>query len=93
MVDFDLPNKCLLTEDGFVSQDPLGENVDQWLTGKVKAIPDSVLVDLKEGTGKIVFYPDGTSDSADFEIKGKYGGKYSVLVDPGTGYVNVKQTE
>ena len=92
-VDFDLPQKRLLTEDLIVLQDPSGENVDQWLTGKVKAIPDSVLVDLKEGTGKIVFYPDGTSDSADFEIKGKYGGKYSVLVDPGTGYVNVKQTE
>ena len=75
-VDFDLPQKRILTEDH-----------------KVKAIPDSVLVDLKEGTGKIVFYPDGTSDKADFEIRGKYGGKYSISVDPGTGYVNVKETE
>ncbi|MDD5072487.1 MAG: prepilin-type N-terminal cleavage/methylation domain-containing protein [Candidatus Omnitrophica bacterium] len=92
-VDFDLPQKRVLTEDHLVFRDPYGVDVDQWVTGKVKSIPDSVLIDLKEGKAKIVFYPDGTSDRADFEIKGKYGGKYSVSVDPGTGYVNVKQTE
>ncbi|MDD4879629.1 MAG: prepilin-type N-terminal cleavage/methylation domain-containing protein [Candidatus Omnitrophica bacterium] len=92
-VDFDLPQKRILTEDHLVSRDPYEGNVDQWVTGKVKTIPDSVLVDLKEGKAKIIFYPDGTSDKADFEIKGKYGGKYSVSVDPGTGYVNTKQAE
>jgi prepilin-type N-terminal cleavage/methylation domain-containing protein len=92
-VDFDLPQKRILAEDHLVFQDPYGGNVDQWVSGKVKAIPDSVLVDLKEGTGKVVFYPDGTSDKADFEIRGKYGGKYSISIDPGTGYVNVKETE
>jgi len=92
-VDLNLPQKLLLTEDHLKYQDASGGNVDQWVTGKVKAIPDTVSVDLKNGTGKIVFYPDGTSDSADFEINGKYGGKYSVSVDPGTGYVNAKQTE
>ena len=92
-VDLDPTQRLLLTEDHVKYQDPSGGNVDQWVTGKVKSIPDLVLVDLKASTGKIVFYPDGTSDSADIDIKGKYSGKYSVSVDPGTGYVNAKQTE
>ncbi len=92
-VDIDLTQKLLLAEDHVKYQDAYGGNVDLWVTGKVKAIPDPVSVDLKAGTGKIVFYPDGTSDSADFNIVGKYGGKYSVTVDPGTGYVNAKKTE
>ena len=92
-VDFDLPQKRILIEDRLVLQDSFGGGVDQWVAGKVKVIPDTVSVDLKEGEGKIVFYPDGTSDKADFEITGKYGGKYSISVDPGTGYVNVKQAE
>lgn len=92
-INFDLPQKRLLAETRVVYQDASGNPAEEWSPDKSKVIPDSVLVDLKEGTGKIVFSPDGTSDQADFEIKGKYGGKYSVSIDPGTGYVNVKQTE
>lgn len=60
---------------------------------KERRIPDSVSVDLKGGTGKITFYPDGSSDKEEFEISGRYGKKYSVSVEPGTGYVNVKETQ
>lgn len=60
---------------------------------KQRRIPDSVSVDLKGGAGKVTFYPDGSSDRAEFGISGRYDKKYAVSVEPGTGYVNVKETQ
>ena len=60
---------------------------------KQRRIPDSVSVDLKGGAGKVTFYPDGSSDKAEFGISGRYDKKYAVSVEPGTGYVNVKETQ
>lgn len=92
-INIDLPQKRLLTEDHIVSQDDSDQSLEAWAAGKERLIPDSVSVDLKGGSGKVTFYPDGTSDKAEFVIGGKYDKKYAVSVEPGTGYVNVKQTE
>lgn len=60
---------------------------------KQRRIPDSVSVDLKGGAGKVTFYPDGSSDKAEFGLGGRYDKKYTVSVEPGTGYVDVKETQ
>jgi len=92
-INIDLPQKRLLTEDHIVSQDDSGQPLEAWAAGKERRIPDSVSVDLKGGADKVTFYPDGSSDKAEFGISGRYDKKYTVSVEPGTGYVNVKQTE
>lgn len=92
-VNLDLPQKRFLIEDRLESQGAYGESEVEWEAGKEKRIPDSVLVDLKESADKIVFYPDGSSDKAEFEVSGRYNKKYLVSVEPGTGCVNVKETE
>ncbi len=92
-INIDLPQKRLLTEDRIVSQDDFGQPLEAWAADKERRIPDSVSVDLKASADKVVFYPDGSSDKAEFEISGEYNKKYTVSIEPGTGYVNVKQTE
>lgn len=90
-VNFDLPQKRLLAETRVVYQDASGNPAEEWSPDKSKVIPDSVFVTLKENEGRIIFYPDGSSNKAEFEIDGKGGKKYSVSVEEGTGYVNVKE--
>jgi len=92
-INIDLPRKRLLIEDHIVSQDDSDQPLETWAAGKERRIPDSASVDLKGGSGKITFYPDGSSDKAEFGISGKYDKKYAVSIEQGTGYVNVEQTE
>jgi len=92
-IRLDLPKKLLLTENHFIIQDSYGVTKEEWRIEKVKNIPDSVSIDLKKTGDRIVFYPDGTSDNAQLEISDGYGRKYSVSMEPGTGYVTVKQMQ
>ena len=92
-VNIDLQQKRLLLESRMPSGGTLTLGTEEWRIEKTKVIPDSLSVDLKGGSGEIKFYPDGTSDKAEFAVTDRYGIECSVFVEPGTGYVDVKKTE
>ena len=92
-IKFDLPQKRLIAEICLISSDPYGGQLTQWKGDKARTIPEGVTIDQGKTGGIIVFYPDGTSDKADLEIGNGTEKKFSVSIEPGTGYVNIKQAE
>lgn len=86
------PEKKVLMIESYAGTELVGgELAEIWRLEKSKLMPGLVSVNLKDGNGRIRFYPDGTADKAVIDIATSGGKSYVISIEGVTGYVRLEE--